>query len=59
MMRKLFINVTGCRHESRKPEVAKFDNPQFRHENIFRLNVSMNDLKSQNNFLKVLMTLQY
>ena len=35
------------RHHPSKPEVTKFDNPELRHQNVLRLDISVYDLHSR------------
>ena len=39
------VNLTRGRHESSEAEIAKLDHPKFRHQNVLRFHVSMDDLE--------------
>ena len=39
------VNLTRGRHESSEAEIAKLDHPKFRHQNVLRLYISMDDLE--------------
>ena len=39
------VHLTRGRHKSSEAEIAKLDHPKFRHQNVLRLYVSMDDLE--------------
>ena len=41
------VHLTRGRHESSEAEIAKLDHPKFRHQNVLRLHVSMDDLEKK------------